>query len=321
MEQSASLTKNLDTARIISSTNERVAAGIDTSVSTTSSTSTSTTSFAFTQRPLVAVNDVELRARVHWSTITTPRFVVHFDRVCYHEREAATLAHTLDEICRIIFSMTHEGFYNRVSVYLCDLRSPALLGRKTSSHFNLAEHSIYLVRSSFEAAEAELVPMVLHAMRFNRYLKHYGITPGWAMLEDAFGTFATERIMPGRSSYPFYGADPDVIAQYLKSSSLLPSLSYAWHSVRFSSEVERRVLAGAFLLYLGDTASDDRVINFARWDDDVNNATFKACFGATLEELEEEWSAHLPNTLCLYTDAERAEMISRWNTTMKRRSA
>ncbi|HET9136233.1 MAG TPA: hypothetical protein VFO76_06315 [Candidatus Kapabacteria bacterium] len=281
--------------------------------------SNSTANFSFTQKPLVDVSDSELRARVHWANISTPRFFVHYDRVCYHEREAGTIAHTLEDICRTIFSMTHEGFYGQLQVYLCDLRSPALLGRKTKTHFNLAEHSVYLVRSSFEAAEAELVAMISHAMRFGRYLKHYGITPGWAMLEDAFATFVTERVMPGRSSYPFYGADPDVIAQHLKGRGLLPSLSYAWHSVRFSSEIERRVLAGAFLLYLGDTASDDSVIHFSRWDDDITSNTFEVCFGASLDQLEEDWTAHLPKTLCLYTDAERQEMILRWNAVMRRR--
>ncbi len=272
-----------------------------------------------TPKPLVLVSDAELRARVQWANVTTPHFSISYDRICYHEKEAVTLAHEFEEAYRAIYSMIREGHPDRLPVYLCDLRSPSLLGRKTTSHFNAGERTIYLVRSSFEPAESELLAMVSHGMRFNRYLKHYGITPGWAMLEDAFATFVSERLTPGKGGFPFYGADPDVIAHHILSRSFLPNLSYAWHSVWFSSELERRTMAGAFLLYLGDTSSDDRVVAFSRSDDDVTSSSFATIFGSPIEQLEEEWKEHIPNTLCLYTDAERLEMIRKWDSMMARR--
>lgn len=289
-----------------------------TSVSPHEPLTSSTGSFAFTQRPLVAISDIEVRARVQWGNLQTKHFSVSYDKICYHEMEASALAAILDETYATIFSLTHEGFFDRVPIYLCDLRSPSLLGRKATTHFNVGERSIYLVRSAHHAAEAELAAMVVHATRFGRYLKHYGITAGWAMLEDAFATFITDRITQNRSIYPFFGTEPDVIAQHLLDRSFFPSLSYAWQSIRFSSEIERKVLGGAFLLYLGDTASDDKVISFAKCDDEVTSHTFETYFRKSLEGLESSWMEHLPKTLLSFTGAEQHEMIERWNSMMSR---
>lgn len=163
-----------------------------------------------------------------------------------------------------------------------------------------------------------MISMIVHATRFHRYLKHYGITPGWAMLEDAFATFAAERIAHHRLTHPFFGVEPDVVAHHVISRSFLPSLSYAWQSVRFSSEIERRVMAGAFLVYLGDTASDDKVTAFSKCDDEVTSKTFELYFGKSLERLEDNWHSHLPKALLSYTDAEQQEMLSHWNGLMER---
>jgi hypothetical protein len=282
------------------------------------SQTSSTGGVTFTHRPLVAISDTEIRARVQWGNLTTRHFNVFYDRVCYHEMEAATIAQELDDAYRAVFAMTHEGFFDRVPVYLCDLRSPAILGRKAQTHFNVGDRSIYIVRSMSMSAEAEMISMVVHATRFHRYLKHYGITPGWAMLEDAFATFASERIAHHRLTHPFFGVEPDVIAHHVISRSFLPSLSYAWQSVRFSSEIERRVMAGAFLIYLGDTASDDRVTAFSKCDDEVTNKTFELYFGKSLAHLEDAWHNHLPKALLSYTDEEQHEMIDHWNGVMSR---
>jgi hypothetical protein len=284
----------------------------------TETTTSSTGGVTFTERPLVAISDAEIRARVQWGNLPTRHFNVYYDRVCYHEKEAATIALMLDDAYRAVFAMTHEGFFDRVPVYLSDLRSPSLLGRKARTHFNVGERAIYIVRSMTLSAEAEMLPMVVHASRFHRYLKHYGITPGWAMLEDAYATFVSERVAHHRLTHPFFGTEPDVIAHHVISRSFLPSLSYAWQSVRFSSELERRVLAGAFLLYLGDTASDDKVTAFAKSDDDVTSSTFSLHFGKSLEQLEEAWHEHLPKALLSYTDDERNEMLGHWNSVMSR---
>ena len=276
--------------------------------------------FSITQRPLVAITDAETRTRVQWHSFTTPHYAISFDRICYHEREAISVAEQLEEAYASIVSATQEGFHERIPVYLCDLRSPSLLGRKTSTHFNVGERAIYLVRSAQLPADAELLHMVVHSTRFERYLKHYGITPGWAMLEDAYATFVATRLSAGHTSYPFFGFEPDVIAHYLIGQSFLPDLAYAWHGINFASDLERSVLAGAFLLFLGDMTNDEAVIALSKTDDDVTSDTFGMIFGRSLEELEHAWKSHLPKTLTTITDAERQEMISAWLTVMSKRN-
>ena len=272
---------------------------------------------AITQRPLVKISDSELRARVQWIHYTTPHFEISYDKICLHSVEIETLAQVLETAYRSIFSMTHEGHVERFPIFITDLRSPSLMGRKTSTHFSAGERAIYLVRNAHESLDTELIAMLTHAMRFPRYIKHYGITRGWALLEDSFATFLSERLH-GHSKhiYPYYGVEPDIIAHYLKESAVLPKLAYSWHSLRFASELERRVLAGAFLLYLGDTASDDRVVEFSKYDDEVTSDTFKIFFGKNLEELEEGWSEHLPKSLLGNTEIEHRDMMEHWKKMM-----
>lgn len=275
-----------------------------------------------TPRPLIKITDSELKARVQWIHHTTPHFEISYDKICLHSVEIETLSHVLESAYQSIFSMTHEGLSDRFPIYITDLRSPSLMGRKTSTHFSAGEGAIYLVRNSHESLDTELIAMLTHAMRFPRYIKHYGITRGWALLEDSFGTFLSDRLQGNhKHSYPFYGVEPDIIAHYLKEHAVLPKLFYSWHSLRFASELERRLLAGAFLLYLGDTESDDRVVEFSKYDDEVTSDTFKIYFGKTLEELEEGWTEHLPKALLGYTEIEQRDQLEHWKKMMAWRTA
>lgn len=275
-----------------------------------------------TPRPLIKITDSELRARVQWVHHTTPHFEISYDKICLHSVEIETLSHILENAYRSLFSLTHEGITERFPLYITDLRSPSLMGRKTSTHFSAGERAIYLVRNTHESLDTELIAMLTHATRFPRYIKHYGITRGWALLEDAFATFVSDRLQGNaKQSYPFYGVEPDIIAHYLKEHAVLPKLFYSWHSLRFASELERRVLAGAFLLYLGDTASDDRVVEFSKYDDEITADTFKIFFGKNLEELEEQWSEHLPKALLGHTETEYHDMMEHWKKMMAWRTA
>jgi len=274
-----------------------------------------------TPRPLIKITDSELRARVQWQRYTSPHFEISYDKICLHGVEIEMLSQILESAYQSIFALTHEGIPDRLPIYITDLRSPSLMGRKTSTHFSAGERAIYLVRNSHESLDTELVSILVHAMRFPRYIKHYGITRGWALLEDAFATFLSERLQnKSKSAYPFYGVEPDIIAHYLKEQAVLPKLAYSWHSLRFASELERRVLAGAFLLYLGDTASDDRVVEFSKYDDEISGDTFKVFFGKNLEVLEDQWSEHLPNALLGYTEVEHREMMEHWKKMMSWRT-
>jgi hypothetical protein len=275
-----------------------------------------------TPRPLIKITDSELRARVQWVHHTTPHFEISYDKICLHSVEIETLSHILENAYQSLFSLTHEGITERFPLYITDLRSPSLMGRKTSTHFSAGERAIYLVRNTHESLDTELIAMLTHATRFPRYIKHYGITRGWALLEDAFATFVSDRMQGNaKHSYPFYGVEPDIIAHYLKEQAVLPKLFYSWHSLRFASELERRVLAGAFLLYLGDTASDDRVVEFSKYDDEITADTFKIFFGKNLEELEEHWSEHLPKALLGYTETEQRDQLEHWKKMMAWRTA
>ncbi|MDP4221211.1 MAG: hypothetical protein Q8896_12320 [Bacteroidota bacterium] len=270
---------------------------------------------------MIKITDAELRARVQWIHHTTPHFEISYDKICLHTVEIEMLAQVLESAYGSIFSLTHEGITERFPIYLTDLRSPSLMGRRTSTHFSGGERAIYLVRNSHESLDTELIAMLTHAMRFPRYIKHYGITRGWALMEDAFATFLSGRLHGNpKHAYPFYGVEPDIIAHYLKEHAVLPKLFYSWHSLRFASELERRVLAGAFLLYLGDTASDDRVVEFSKYDNEITADTFRVFFSKNLEELEDHWSEHLPKSLLSNTETEYREMMEYWKKMMSWRT-
>ena len=276
---------------------------------------------SITPRPLIKITDSELRARVQWHRHTTPHFEISYDKICLHGVEIEMLSQVLESAYQSIFALTHEGLTDRFPIYITDLRSPSLMGRKTSTHFSAGERAIYLVRNSHESLDTELIAMLAHATRFPRYIKHYGITRGWALLEDAFATFLSERLQSkSKNNYPFYGVDSDIIAYYLQENAVLPKLAYSWHSLRFASELERRVLAGAFLLYLGDVASDDRVVEFSKYDDEISGDTFKVFFGKNLDTVEEQWAEHLPKALLGYTEVEHREMMEHWKKMMSWRT-
>src|SRR5579872_3549881 len=140
------------------------------------------TTHSINPRPLIKITDTELKARVQWIHYTTPHFEISYDKICLHSVEIETLSNVLENAYQSIFSFTKEGMNERFPIYITDLRSPSLMGRKTSTHFSAGERAIYLVRNSHESLDTELIAMLIHAMRFPRYIKHYGITRGWALL-------------------------------------------------------------------------------------------------------------------------------------------
>ena len=77
------------------------------------------------------------------------------------------------------------------------------------------------------------------------------------MLEDAFAVFVSERLRENHKVFPFFGAEPNLITHYLLEKSAVRLLSYLWESKQFASPLERYVLAGGFLLYLGDALGTD----------------------------------------------------------------
>ena len=274
-----------------------------------------------TTKPQLAISDQELRARVQWSHKTSPHFALSYDRVAYAEPQVHTLMDTLEEAYSLIFHFTHESFTGRFQVYAVDQRATALLGRAVRPHFNLEERAIYLAQTSSHHAHAELVQYLTHAMRIARYTRHYGHTPGWAVLEDGFSVFLNDRLSILPYVFPFYGADVDLIAHHLQNKHH-ECLAAIWNpdAVRRggvdradSLPVHQLILAGAFFLYLGDTFSDDQVVTFSKSDYAITNETFRDFFHATLEELEQAWLRHLPASLITLTHEEQEEMILRWD--------
>lgn len=267
---------------------------------------------SLTPHALLPVGDGELRARVRWGHVNSQHFALSFDAEIFHPNETKTLLQMLESRYHQIFSLTHETFSDRMIVYAVDLRSSSLLGRTARTHFNLAERSIYLVRSGIDAFDAELTQALVHAMRFSRCIKHYGITAGWAMLEDAFAVFVSERLRENHKVFPFFGTEPNLIIHYLLEKSAVRLLSYLWESKQFASPLERYVLAGGFLLYLGDALGDDKIVAFSRIDDVVLSGTFREFFGDSLTNLEQRWFEHLPRTLVSFTEDERSLSLNTW---------
>jgi hypothetical protein len=264
------------------------------------------------KKPSVPITDNDVRSRLHWEHTNSSHFDLLYDAQSFQHKEANILLYQLETAYHNIFYLTHEGFGDRFMVYAFDARTPALLGRSVRSHFNAGDRTIYLARTNSEPIEAELILAMAHAMRFPRYLKHYGITRGWAMLEDGFAVFLSERLRSDKPVFPFFGADPAVIASWLRERAEVRRLTHIWPSRNFANGLERFIIGGAFLLFLGDVAGDDKIVALSRHDEEVSGSTFQLYFGKSLETLEEHWQEHLPKYQLSYTHEECDEMIATW---------
>jgi hypothetical protein len=269
-----------------------------------------------TTKPQVPISDQELRARIQWSHKTSPHFNLSYDRIAFSEPRAAKLVEELEIAYSLIFHFTHESFVDRFPVYAVDQRATALLGRSARSHLNLEEQAIYLVETSSERIHAEVVEQLTHAMRIVRYTKHYDHTYGWAALEEAFSIFLSHRLSMMPEVFPFFGAEADVIAYHLYRKQGQHLLDI-WSASARTHSIDQLVLAGAFVLYLGDTFSDDRVVTFSLCDDPITSDSFKTFFGAPLETLETRWMEHLPVSLLALTHEEQDAMIQRWESAIE----
>jgi hypothetical protein len=265
-----------------------------------------------TPKPHIALTDRELRARIQWAHRASNHFQLAYDRTVFNESRAAMLNESLEIAYSLIFHFTHESFTDRLQVYAVDLRATGLLGRTVSPHFNLEERAMYLVESGARSIHSELAGLLTHGMRHGRYVRHYHSTPGWAALEEGFCLFLSERLSTQPDLFPFYSAEPDVIAHHLyhKHEMNLPAI---WNSAGDVLRIRERVLLGAFMLYLGDTFSDDRVVTFSKSDDAITDETFQTFFGASLTELESKWLHHLPLSLVALTEDEQGAMIQHWD--------
>lgn len=265
-----------------------------------------------TPKPALPISDAELRARIQWSSKTSPHFQVFYDRANVSVPRAAALDEQLEIAYSLIFHFTHESFPGRFSVYVVDQREPALLGRSVRPHFNAEEPAIYLIESGSRQAQEELIELLAHAMRLARYARHYERTPGWATLEEAFGIFLSERLSMQPDTFPFYGAEADLIAHHLYHchSAKLPEV---WNAPPHGLSIDGIVLAGAFMLSLGDTFSDDTVVSFSKSDDAITSESFRTFFGRSIEELEQAWLQHQPIALLTVTEEEQERILQHWD--------
>ncbi len=270
------------------------------------------TARVITTRPHVALSDQELRARVQWGHRASPHFQLDYDRTAFNDDRVATLIESLEIAYTLIFHFTHESFADRFHVYAIDQRATGLLGRSVCPHFNLEERAFYLVESGARNIHSELGGLLTHAMRLSRYARHYNSTPGWAVLEEGFGIFLSERLSTQPDIFPFYGAEPDLIAHHLYHKHVwkLPEI---WNTAPGMLRTEQRILAGAFMLYLGDTFSDDRVVTFSKSNDEITDETFRTFFGGSLTSLEAAWVQHLPLSLVALTEEERNATLQHWD--------
>jgi len=269
-----------------------------------------------TTKPPLPISDQELRARVQWSHKVSMHFQVSYDRSAVSDFRAATLNESLEAAYSLIFHFTHEAFPGRFQVYAVDQRAKALLGRTMRPHFNPEEPAIYLVENGSRQMQEELVELVTHAMRLSRYARHYEQTPGWAALEEGFGIFLNERLAMQPDVFPFYGAESDLIAHHIYRSHS-PKMSEVWNALPHALTTDQIVLAGAFLLSLGDTFSDDRVVTFSKSDYAITSETFRSFFDRSLDDLEAAWLQHLPLALVALTEEEQDKMVQHWDSAIE----
>jgi len=265
-----------------------------------------------TTKPPLPISDQELRARVQWAHKTSSHFQVSYDRSILSDVRAATLDETLEAAYSLIFHFTHEAFAGRFQVYAVDQRAKSLLGRSVRPHFNIEEPAIYLVENGSRQMQEELVELLTHAMRLARYERHYVQTPGWAALEEGFGIFLNDRLAMQPDVFPFYGAESDLIAHHIYQLHGA-TLREIWSARPQALTTDQIVLAGAFLLSLGDTFSDDRVVTFSKSDYPITTETFRTFFDRSLDDLEAAWLQHLPLALVALTGEEQDRMIQHWD--------
>ncbi|HEY3875277.1 MAG TPA: hypothetical protein VGM92_07350 [Candidatus Kapabacteria bacterium] len=264
-----------------------------------------------TSRPKLPLSDLELRARVQWGHCASSHFQISYDRTAFNDKRAAMLNESLEIAYSLIFHFTHESFADRFQIYAVDQRSPGLLGCAVWPHFNTDERAIYLVENSTRSIHSELGGLLAHAMRIARYGKHYRSTPGWAVLEEGFSIFLSERLSTQPDIFPFFGAEPNLIASHLYGDreTRLPAI---WNASHDALHLEERILAGAFFLYLGDTFGDDRVVSFSKSDDAISDETFQAFFRHSMRDLEAGWLQHFPVAFVALTETERETMVQHW---------
>lgn len=258
------------------------------------------------------MDDREARARIRWSHNRSAHFLLSFDLDYFSPEAAEALLTSLEDSYSSIFSYTHEAFATSQQVYAVDVRNPMLLGHSFDSHYNFIEGAIYLIRTPNQPLHSMLVPFVSHAMRQSRVQRHYGKTPGWALMEDAFGTFLNCRLSDRSDVYPFFDADPSVIASVILGENPTYSVSNSLRNFVFAPAFERNVLTGAFFLFLGDMYGDDKIVQFSKCESPIDDEIFTSFFGATLMALEALWRRSLPTSLLSYTHEEQLEMFAAW---------
>jgi hypothetical protein len=259
-----------------------------------------------------ALVDRELRAALAWNHASTPHFNLNYEDARFEKREIESVMKLLEQSYSSIFSQTHEAFNDRLEMYLVDARSQMLLGKKLSTHLNVEEKTLYLTRFPYQPLHAQLIAHLTHAMRMNRFAKNYQDYQAWALMEDAFAVFLNHRLAVQPETFPFFGIEPDIIVHELMKSARVRSLHDCWEAPAKCNVLERQVLNGAFFLYLGDTYSDDRVVELSKCDNEITTETFKDFFGKTLDELEAEWVSHLPTSMLAITRDELDLAIHRW---------
>ncbi len=269
-----------------------------------------------TTKPPLPIHDRDLHARVQWAHKSSSHFQLSYDRAAFSELRAVTLAETLEAAYSLIFHFTHEAFAGQFQVYALDQRAKALLGRSIRPHINIEEPAIYLVENGSRPMQEELVELLTHAMRITRYARHYEQTPGWAVLEEGFGIFLNERLAMQPDVFPFYSAESDLIAHHIYRSHGA-KLREVWNALPHALTTDQMVLAGAFLLSLGDTFSDDRVVTFSKSDYAISSETFRTFFDRSLDDLEAAWLQHLPLSLVAMTEEEQDRMVQHWESAIE----
>jgi hypothetical protein len=251
---------------------------------------------------------------LHWPQKASRYFDIYFDPHTFETREVEALIPQLDEGLLAIGELVGREILEHYVIYLADERSPGFEGQVTTSCFDAVSRAIMLVRVPTRPLHSDLLIPLTHAMCSTLHQSPAATRPMRLLVEDAFAAYVNTRLAPHSDVFPYFGVEPDVICHELFQRRAVRTFRECLAHPLACSALERHVIGGAFFLYLADTYGDERLLNLFREAAQPMPASFTTTFDASLEDLENVWMRHLPDSLVALTSEERELAILHWDT-------
>lgn len=266
------------------------------------------------RRPLPVPAIVEgIKDSLTWPQLSSAYFDLRFDPASFEQREVEALLQQIDEDMLAISQFIGVPIEQRFVIYLLDehLAHPPV--PSTHSHVDSETGAIILIRAQKRSLYSNILVPLTHALCAMQQRRHTQ-SPGSALLSDAFSTVVNTRLSTHSEVFPFFGVEPDVVCYELYTRKAVRSLTECIAEPESCTLLERHVVVGAFLLFLGDQYGDPRLLELCHSSSSLRSTTFTRLYGATLAELERVWVDHLPASLVALTAEEREGAILHWDT-------